>query len=229
LKVDRAAAELIVKRFEGKDVYLPQVDAFELLKAYGVPVPRVASVTGKSELAAAAKQVGFPCVLKVDSAEVVHKSDEGGVKLNITTEDALGTAFEEMVTRFSGKKASYLLMEQKPIGRELIIGATASPGLGSLVMFGLGGIFVEAMKDVAVAVAPLSRPEAREMVQEIKGYPILEGIPNRRRLSDRPLRGHVVGAAPNGASRLWDLGLPACWPDEGFPPSPRQPCWRASP
>ena len=81
-----------------------------------------------------------------------------------------------MSARFSGKNATYLVMEQKAAGREIIIGATASPGLGNLVMFGLGGIFVEVMKDVAVAVTPLNRPEASEMMREIKGYSVLEGI-----------------------------------------------------
>ena len=81
-----------------------------------------------------------------------------------------------MSKRFAGKSASYLLMEQRTPGRELIIGATAAPGLGSLVMFGLGGIFVEVMKDVIVGVAPLSSPEAREMMCGIKGFPVLEGL-----------------------------------------------------
>ncbi|UCG50762.1 MAG: acetate--CoA ligase family protein [Candidatus Latescibacterota bacterium] len=176
LKVDRAAAEAIVKRYEGKDAYIPQREAFELLGAYGIPVPKVVEVKGKSDLDAAAKEVGFPCVLKVDSADVIHKSDEGGVILNIADEKQLAGAFDEIQSRFSGKKATFIVMEQKPAGEEIIIGATASPGLGSLVMFGLGGVFVEVMKDVIVALAPLSKPEAREMMQGIKGYPVLEGV-----------------------------------------------------
>ncbi|NIM65367.1 MAG: CoA-binding protein [Candidatus Latescibacteria bacterium] len=174
LEVDRAAAEAIVKRYEGKDIYIPQVEAFELLSAYGVPIPKVVELNG--DLKAAAKKVGFPCVLKVDSPEVIHKTDEGGVVLNIKDEKELAAAYDKMQSVFSGKKASYVLMEQKPAGEEIIIGATAAPGLGSLVMFGLGGIFVEVMKDVIVALAPLSKPEAREMIEGIKGYPVLEGI-----------------------------------------------------
>lgn len=174
--VDRAKAERIVKGFEGKDAYIPQADAFELLSAYGVPTPKVATVNSSNELAPAAEITGYPCVLKVDSTEVVHKSDEGGVKLGISDGKELGAAFAEMDKRFAGKNATYLLMEQKEAGVETIVGATASPGLGSLVMFGLGGIFVEVMKDVAVAVAPLSRPEARELMCQIKGYPVLEGV-----------------------------------------------------
>jgi acetyltransferase len=176
LTVDSAAAEAIIKRYVGKDLYLPQADAFEILTAYGIPVPKFATVTGKDALSAAAEKVGFPCVLKVDSAEVVHKSDEGGVALGIEDAGALAKAFDSMADRFSGKKATYLLQEQRPAGREIIIGAKASPGLGSLILFGLGGVFVEVMKDVAVSVAPLSRPEAKEMMGEIKGYPMLQGL-----------------------------------------------------
>jgi acetyltransferase len=176
LDVDRAAAENIVKRYEGKDVYLPQVEAFELLSAYGIPAPKVARVENSEGLAAAAAQVGFPCVLKVDSAEVIHKSEEGGVKLGIADQAALEQAFADMAQRFAGTDATYLVQEQKEAGREIIIGVTESPGLGSLVMFGLGGIFVEVMRDVVFAVAPLSRPEARTMMRGIKGFPILEGV-----------------------------------------------------
>ncbi|MBL6974896.1 MAG: acetate--CoA ligase family protein [Deltaproteobacteria bacterium] len=176
LEVDRAAAETVVKRYEGKDVYLPQLDAFAILAAYGIPVPKVAGINGEGDLAAAAAKVGFPCVLKVDSADVIHKSDEGGVILDIGDEQALAQAYGDMKDRFAGVNPTFILMELKPAGTEIIIGATASPGLGSLVMFGLGGIFVEVMKDVIVAVAPLSRPEAREMMTGIKGYPVLEGV-----------------------------------------------------
>jgi len=176
LQVDNGAAAAIIERHQGRGAYLPQADAFALLKAYGVPTPKVASIEDAADLAAAAAAVGFPCVLKVDSEEVVHKSDEGGVLLGIADETALVDAFTDMQGRFADRNASYVLLEQKPAGTEVIVGATAAPGLGSLVMFGLGGVFVEVMKDVIVGVAPLSGPQAREMIGGIKGYPILEGV-----------------------------------------------------
>ncbi|MCP4572758.1 MAG: acetate--CoA ligase family protein [bacterium] len=176
LDVNRDAAETIVARYRGRDTYLPQAEAFDLLAAYGVSVPRMAVVAGADDLETAAKKVGFPCVLKVDAAEVVHKSDAGGVVLNLADMAALQEAFAAMHAAIAGPDVSYLLMEQKSPGQELILGAKASPGLGSLVMFGLGGIFVEVLKDVGAAVAPLSRPEARELMRSIKGYPVLEGL-----------------------------------------------------
>jgi len=142
----------------------------------GIPVPKVCQVTATEDLEAAAAEVGFPCVLKVDAEEVVHKSDEGGVVLGIGDRDSLVAAFADMKARFSGADVAFVLQRQQPAGREIIIGATEAPGLGHLVMFGLGGVFVEVMKDVAFALAPLSRPEARALMRQIKGFPILEGV-----------------------------------------------------
>ncbi len=176
LEVDREAADTILAENEGRDGFISQADAFGLLEAYGVPVAKVRQVADEGDLAAVADEVGFPCVLKVDSAEVIHKSDEGGVVLGIDGPKALAKAYAEMSKSFAGKDAVFVVQEQKPAAREIIIGATESPGLGHLVMFGLGGIFVEVMKDVSFALAPLSRPEARVMMREIKGFPILEGI-----------------------------------------------------
>jgi len=180
LEVNTKKANEIIKPYLNKGQYLPQFEAFELLKAYGIPVPKYAAVTDAKDLTKAAKKTGFPCVLKVDSSKVIHKSDMGGVVLDITNRNALGKAFAAMDKRFGKKQATYLLMEQKAAGQELIMGAAASPGLGSLVLFGLGGIFVEVMKDVATAVAPLSRPEAKEMMQEIKGFDLLKGVRGKK-------------------------------------------------
>jgi acyl-CoA synthetase (NDP forming) len=176
IKEDHEAAAAIVSKFEGKDAYLPQVEAFQLLATYGIKVPKVALVGSADDLPAAVKEVGFPCVLKVDATEVVHKSDAGGVALNLGDQGALDQAFSAMKDRFKGQAdVAYILMEQKPAGREVIIGSSEAPGLGSLVMFGLGGIFVEVMKDVVFGVAPVSGPEAREMMGAIKGQAMLDG------------------------------------------------------
>jgi len=175
IAVDRGRAEEILRPHQGRDAYLPQADAFGILRAYGIPVPEVCVLSGSEDLGTAAAAVGFPCVLKVDSADVIHKSDEGGVVLGIESQDALAAAYAAMKGRFSGD-AAFILQEQKSAGREIIIGATESPGLGHLMMFGLGGIFVEVMEDVAFGLAPLSRPEARALMCRIKGAPVLEGV-----------------------------------------------------
>jgi acetyltransferase len=174
--VERARVEKVIAPHLGKNEYLSQAEAFEILAAYGIPAPKLARVANAGDLDAAARTVGFPCVLKVDSADVVHKSDEGGVVLGLADRKALGTAFETMRDRFAGKNAAFVVQEQKAPGRELILGVKACPGLGSLVMFGLGGLFVEVMKDVVFALAPLGRAETREMLRSIKGYRVLTGV-----------------------------------------------------
>jgi len=174
ITVDKDAAGAIIGKY--KDAFLSQADAFAVLAAYGVNTPKVVAVHAAGDLAAAGEAVGFPCALKVDSDEVVHKSDEGGVALNLADAEALASAFEGMQDRFAGKNASYIVSEFLPAGREVIIGTTESPGLGNLMMFGLGGIFVEVMKDVCFGLAPLNLSEAREMINGIKGAPILHGM-----------------------------------------------------
>jgi acetyltransferase len=179
LKIRTAAAEGIIAKYRGTEAYLTQEDAFSVLSAYGVPVPRMAGFSSPRGLVGAAEITGYPCVLKVDSPAVVHKSDEGGVRLGIADKDELDLAYREMSAKFGQTGVAYLLMEQKAVGTELLIGVTSSPGLGSLVAFGLGGVFVEVLKDVATAVAPLSRPEASELVRLIRGFPILTGARGR--------------------------------------------------
>ena len=174
ITVDKDAAGAIIGKY--KDAFMSQADAFAVLAAYGVNTPKVLTVHAAGDLAAAGEAVGFPCALKVDSDEVVHKSDEGGVALNLADAEALAAAFENMQDRFAGKNASYIVSEFLPAGREVIIGTTESPGLGNLMMFGLGGIFVEVMKDVCFGLAPLNLSEAREMINGIKGAPILHGM-----------------------------------------------------
>jgi acetyltransferase len=135
----------------------------------------MAAFSSARGLTGAAEVVGYPCVLKIDSPQVVHKSDQGGVVLGITDLAQLQAAYAQMGEKFGRDGLHCLLMEQKPRGTELLIGATASAGLGTLVAFGLGGVFVEVLKDVVSAVAPLNRPEAAELVRLIKGFPVLAG------------------------------------------------------
>ena len=191
LALDRDAAAKVVARYAGKNAYMSQVDAFGLLSCYGIGVPRRAAIRGKDDLAKAAETVGFPCVLKVDSASVVHKSEVGGVVLNIADARALGAAFEEMRGKF-GAEPSFVLLEQKPAGREVIIGATEAPGLGSLVMFGLGGVFVEVMKDVVFSVAPLTDREADEMIGGIRASAVLEGVRGQAGVDKGAIRNLLV-------------------------------------
>ncbi len=175
LDVDGNRVASILGRYEGKDTFLPQAAVFEILESYGIHSSRTVAVKEAPDLAAAAAETGFPCVLKVDAASVVHKSDAGGVVLNLEDGAALEEAFGGMCEQFGGEDVGFVVQAQKPEGREVILGTKAQEGLRPLIMFGLGGIFVEAMKDVVFRLSPLSANEAVAMLHSIKGLPVLTG------------------------------------------------------
>ncbi len=218
--VNKAGAEKLVAAYAGKDAYMSQHDAFELLACYGIGVPKRAAIAVPSDLASAAASVGYPCVLKVDSPEVVHKSEAGGVVLGLADARALQVAYDSMRDRF-GADARFLLLEHKPAGREIIIGATESPGLGALVMFGLGGVFVEVMKDVVFGVAPLNDREADEMIEGIRGAAILRGARGDGGIDVAALRDTLVRASRLAADfpNVVEMDLnPVLTYPEGQPP-----------
>ena len=172
---DKKKAEEIISRHRGQDKFLPQVEVFELLRCYDIPTVKTVRVETKEELKREAQKLNYPLVLKIDAEEVVHKTDAGGVCLDLQDEASLLDAFNEMSTRFKMHKPGFILQEHLTEGKEVIMGTKANEGLGPTLMFGLGGVFVETLKDVQFKLAPLSQQEAYEMIHSIKGYPILGG------------------------------------------------------
>jgi acetate---CoA ligase (ADP-forming) len=164
---NKKAQQILAKTPDG---FISQADAFQVLNAYQIPTPTTIKVAGGAKVPAGLK---YPAVLKVDSEAVVHKSDAGGVMLNIANEAALQKALDQMSQKFSG--ANFIIQEQCPQGTELIIGMKREPGVGPVLMFGLGGIYVEVLKDVSFRLAPLSEAGAARMVREIRSLPILTG------------------------------------------------------
>jgi acyl-CoA synthetase (NDP forming) len=175
-KCETRKAEAVVKKYRGKGRFLPSDDVFELLACYGIPAAKTVRIKKKAELKAAAKKVGFPLVLKVDAESVLHKSDVGGVALGIKTERELTAQYEKMAKKFAKAKPAFILQEYMAGGREVIMGIKGNEGLAPTMMFGLGGVFVEVMKDVAFRLAPLSEEDADSMIHSIKGYPLLRGV-----------------------------------------------------
>jgi len=171
--IDKAGR--ILGKFSGKDMFLPQADVFDLLDSYGIPTVKTVKIKEKTELEPAAEKIGFPVVLKVDTEEIVHKTEVGGVILDIKDTTSLLAAFEEMSEKFNAHKPDFILQKYEEAGKEVIIGAKVQTGIEPMIMFGLGGVFVETLKDVQFRLAPLSRNQADDMMRSIKGYPILEG------------------------------------------------------
>ena len=156
---------------------LSAAEVYGILSAYQIPVADWRVVNDTDSAAAAASEIGYPVVVKADAEAVVHKSDMGGVAVNLTDEAALRTAVERMQSAFGeSRDLNFLVQKFQPGGLEVILGAKAEPGLGHLIMFGLGGIYVEIMKDVVFNLTPLTDAEAEEMVAGIKGVALLDGV-----------------------------------------------------
>lgn len=181
--VDRNAAEKVIKaaREKGK-VYLSAGDVYTLLSAYKIPVAPWKMAGNPAEAADAAKEIGFPVVVKADSETLVHKTDSGGVALGLKDAGAVKSCVEDMRKRLNAEDLCFLVQKYLPGGSEIIVGAKAEGGLGHLIMFGLGGIFVEVLKDVVFKITPVTTAESEEMLSAIKGAPLLKGIRGKESL-----------------------------------------------
>ncbi|MBI4364245.1 MAG: acetate--CoA ligase family protein [Candidatus Latescibacteria bacterium] len=152
----------------------------ELFQAYGIRTSAARPASNRGEAASAAKSVGFPVAVKVQSPDVVHKTDVGGVRLNLRSEQETAQAFDEIRAALARAKpdARFTGVTVEPMvqgGVETIVGMTRDPSFGPVVLFGLGGVSVELLRDVSVRVAPITDRDAEEMVREIQGFPLLEG------------------------------------------------------
>ncbi|MFX0060161.1 MAG: acetate--CoA ligase family protein [Candidatus Heimdallarchaeota archaeon] len=168
--------ELLTTKLNTNQTVLTEFESKELLKEIGIPTPKQELTTSKEETLEAAKAIGFPVVLKLMAEDVVHKSDMGAVKLNLKDVNEVEKAFEELmkIPSQKEKKVSVQKMADEPI-TELIIGMTTDAQFGPALMFGIGGILVELLEDVSFRIAPITEYDAKEMIREIKGFPILDG------------------------------------------------------
>lgn len=166
-------------RSQGR-VILSEVEAKQILAEAGIPVVETRLARNPEEAVAIANELGYPVALKIVSPQITHKSDVGGVRLNVADARGVVNAFEEIVTnaRRAAPDATIEGVSVQPMakpGVEVIIGMTKDPQFGPVLMFGLGGILVEVLKDVAFRIVPLAPRDAKQMIREIKGYPLLEG------------------------------------------------------
>jgi acyl-CoA synthetase (NDP forming) len=155
--------------------------AVQLLSQYGIPYPEHALAQSADQAAQLAERLGFPVVLKVVSPDVVHKSDAGGVLVDLQDAKQVTQGYQQIVdaihTRVLGARIDGVLVcRQAEPGMEVIVGALDDSVFGPTVMFGMGGIFAEVLGDVAFRLAPLDRDEARKMIREVKGHPLLAGV-----------------------------------------------------
>ena len=168
--------EILTKKINSNQLVLTEFESKELLQEIGIEITPQSLTSTKEETISTAERIGFPVVLKLMAEDIVHKSDTGAVKLNLKSKDEVEQAFEELmkIPSQSEKKISVQKMAEEPI-TELIIGMTTDAQFGPALMFGIGGILVELLEDVSFRIAPITEYDAKEMIHEIKGFPILDG------------------------------------------------------
>jgi acyl-CoA synthetase (NDP forming) len=202
---------------------LTEVESKELLKKSGIPVVEAKLARSKKEAVSISKKMGFPVVLKISSPDVVHKSDSGGVKLGLANATEVAKAYNEII---SSVKQAYpkaqiegvSVQSMAPSGVEVIVGMSKDPQFGPVLMFGLGGILVEVLKDVSFRIVPVTARDAREMIREIKGYPVLEGYRGQKPVSIQALEKLIVKVSQfvekNPQIRELDLNPIFAYPDK---------------
>ena len=166
-------------RTQGRKI-LTEVESKQLLEEAGIPTAHARLATSRDAAVQAAREIGFPVVLKVVSPQITHKTDVGGVKLDLKSPEEVAAAFEEIMAaaRRAAPDATVdgvSVQQMARPGIEVIVGVSTDPQFGPVIMFGLGGVLVEVLKDVSFRIIPIATRDARQMIREIKGFPLLEG------------------------------------------------------
>lgn len=169
-------------RKEGRKSLL-ETEAKIVCMEYGIPVTKFELAKTEDEALSFAEKIGFPTVLKIVSQDIIHKSDMGGVMVGLNNKNDIQRAYKQILQNVmkhdpKAKIAGILVQEMAPASTEVIVGAIKDPQFGPVLMFGLGGVFVEILKDVAFRVAPITEEDALEMISEVKTYPLLKGYRN---------------------------------------------------
>jgi acetate---CoA ligase (ADP-forming) len=179
--VNTAKAEKIIQKAKaGNRTVLSSSEVYELLGSYRIPTAKWKGAATAAEAAEVAKKIGFPVVLKADAAAIIHKSDAGGVAVDLQTGKAVKDAAIVMTKKFGAGGLRFLVQKYLPGEIEIIVGAKVEPGLGHIIMFGLGGVLVELMKDVAFEITPVSSTEAETMLNSIKSSPVISGYRGKK-------------------------------------------------
>jgi len=206
---EQAAVRIIADALgEGRKT-LSEYEAKRVLAAYGIPVTREFLVVNRNDMGKAADRVGYPLVVKGCSPDIAHKTEKGLVRVDVRSSGEALAAFDAIMAGMDGTGGRILVQEMVQGRRELVMGLTRDDQFGPCVMFGLGGIFTEILKDVSFRRAPLDRYDALDMMGEIKGYRILESVrgmerADKDRLADMLIRVGRLGLE-NRAIREIDL------------------------
>jgi len=177
---DKALKVIADARAEGREA-LTELESKQVFAAYGLDITHAKIATSEEEAVTFAEEIGFPIVMKIVSPDILHKSDAGGVKVDVNSVEEVKQFYNEILANAKAYKTDaeilgVVIQEMAPWGTEVILGSINDPTFGPTVMFGLGGIFVEVLKDVTFRVAPFGKVQANQMMNEIQGTPILDGV-----------------------------------------------------
>lgn len=176
-------SEIIKEVYKNKRKFLLEPEAKTVCVEYDISVTKFKVAKNESEAVRFSEELGYPVVLKIVSPDVIHKSDVGGVIIGLKTAEDVRNAYKRILENVKKHKpkaeiVGVLVQEMAPASTEVIVGAIKDPQFGPALMFGLGGIFVEVLKDVTFRIAPINEDEAREMITEVRAYPLLKGYRN---------------------------------------------------
>jgi acetyl-CoA synthetase (ADP-forming) len=177
------ASQIIKKALSEGRKNLLETEAKTICLEYGIPVTKFKLAISSEQAVDFSTETGYPVVLKIVSPNIIHKSDVGGVLVNLKNEDEVRKGYKQILTNVKKHNAKaeivgVLVQEMAPDSTEVIVGSIKDPQFGPALMFGLGGVFVEVLKDVTFRIAPVTEEEAYEMITEVKAYPLLKGYRN---------------------------------------------------
>ena len=221
--VDKQKIQNIVESSKGNPKVITEESSKEILSEYGIKVPQYALVTSSDEAVKKSKEIGFPLVAKIVSADILHKTDVGGVKVGLRSEDEVKKAFDDMYHRLKEKfdVKGVLLEKMVPNGVELIIGLQNDSQFGPSIMVGLGGIYTELLKDVSFRVLPITKDDAIKMLNSLRGRDILKGFRgsktvNMDMISDAIVNIGTLGVDLAGKYESIDFNPVVVYPDGYF-------------
>jgi acetyltransferase len=184
--VDMIRAEKIFQKVRDDErSFLSADEAYDLLAAYGITAADWRIAISADEAVKAASEIGYPVVVKAEVESIIHKSEVGGVEVDLKDRHAVLSAVKKMEERLGAQDPKFFIQKYHPGGTEIIIGAISEEGLGHLIMFGIGGIYVEILKDVVFKLTPISALEAKEMLSSIKAAPLLKGVRGEKGIDER--------------------------------------------
>lgn len=171
------------------------IEVKNILKKYKLPFPASELAKSENDACRIADKISYPVVLKIDSPDIIHKSDVGGVMIDINSAEEAVSAYNRImknVKRIKNARINGVIVQKMERGTAVIIGMKRDAQFGPVLMFGIGGVFVEIMKDVSFRIAPIDKNEALEMVKEIKGYEILKGARGTEKVNIEAIVGIIL-------------------------------------